>query len=382
MKMRLTHPLHSIAIGGVAVAAVAGMLLRSRAQSPPAAPPTLLQQLSTETQQLYSHATHSMVRVQLPTPQWLAQYNARQRLLDIWGPRLDPKVREQFIEDQERAMKELQHPSATQPTTRPLNPGLSQPFSGQMQVTDAPRPVEPALALFAVGLLVDDLGHAVLPVYVDHNVMGDKGWPAVTGEGELTTAKFVGSDAQTNLTVMQLEKHSGTPAALSHNRPEDGVLTLAIARDGSAKLIVWNNQRTEPGFAILTDGSVAGFGFENTFLGASTAKPVVDQLISTGEVHRAILGVVDQEVTKEDPVRRLHRELGTLPAIRILIVQDGSAAARGGIEPDDLILKIDNEPVGDPSTFAAVIAAKHGNSVLHVLRGEKELDLTVSMVPR
>jgi S1-C subfamily serine protease len=127
---------------------------------------------------------------------------------------------------------------------------------------------------------------------------------------------------------------------------------------------------------------VAGFGFENTFLGASTAKPVVDQLISTGEVHRAILGVVDQEVTKEDPVRRLHRELGTLPAIRILIVQDGSAAARGGIEPDDLILKIDNEPVGDPSTFAAVIAAKHGNSVLHVLRGEKELDLTVSMVPR
>ena len=145
------------------------------------------------------------------------------------------------------------------------------------------------------------------------------------------------------------------------------------------KLVVWSNQHPETGFAILTDGSMAGFGSNGYFLGASQAKPVVDQLIATGQVHRAILGVLTQEVGKEDPIRHQRSMLGTSPAIRILRVREDSAAARGGIQPEDLILKIGDDAVGDPPTFAAVIASKSGETILHVLRGDKMIEITVKL---
>jgi hypothetical protein len=378
---RSTRPhLRRLIVGGVATAVVAGLWLRSHADPPPTAPPPapasheLLQELSHETQDLYEQSCRSMVKVQLPTPQWLEQYNARQNLINKWGPELNPALREKILEDQEKALKELQHSPATLPST--------QPFSIHIEVTDAPRPPEPGLALFAVGVLVDSDGHAVFPVYVDRKSIGDSSWQAVTGDGQLTTAKFVGSDIKTNLTVLQLENHSGTPAALGHHRPEDGSLTLSIARDGSAKLVVWNNQHPETGFAILPDGSMSGFGSNGYFLGASQAKPVVDQLIATGEVHRALLGVLTQEVGKEDPIRHQHPSLGNSPAIRIVQVREDSAASRGGIQPEDLILKIGDEPVGDAPTFAAVIASKSGQTVLHVLRGDKMIELTVNLEPQ
>ena len=48
----------------------------------------------------------------------------------------------------------------------------------------------------------------------------------------------------------------------------------------AGKMVVWTNQHPEPGFAILTDGSVAGFGFDGHFLSAAAAKPIVDQSYS------------------------------------------------------------------------------------------------------
>jgi hypothetical protein len=327
-----------------------------------------------------------MVRVQLPTPQWLDQYNQRQMLLQKWGAQLNPEVREKILEEQERAFNALHH-AATNPATQSSDmlgsPPATQPAKGELQVTDAlPHPGDVGISLFAIGLLVDGQGHAVFPVYVDRKYLGDTPLPAVTGEGQVTTATFVGSDPKTHLTVLQLADHSGTPAALGHRKPEDGTLTLVIAIDGGARMVVWNNQHFETGFAILPDGAVAGFGFDHGFLGAATAKPIVDQLIATGEVHRAILGVVTQEVDRDDGLRRQRPELGTSPAIRIVAVQKGSAAEHGGIQPEDLILAIGDQTVGDAPTFAAVIATRTGNTVLKVLRGNKTLELTVNLQPK
>jgi hypothetical protein len=366
----------------IALCGVAAILISSSARAQePATQPTLLQQLSDDTQRLYVQARHSMVLVRLPPPQWLEQFNSRQEFLRKWGPVMDPQVRQKIMEEQDRALSQLRHPSTTLPATAPLATLTTQP-AGEIHVTDTMRSSEPVLALYAVGMLVDDQGHAVVPVFVDRKYFGDAALPAVTGDGQITTAKFVGSDAKTNLTVLQLENHAGTPAPLGHTRPEDGALTLTIARDGAARLVVWNNQHPDPGFAVLTDGSVAGFGFDNHFLGASVAKPIVDQLISTGQVHRALLGVLTVEVGRDDPLRRQRAELGSSPAIRILAVQEGSAAARGGIAADDLVLSIGDQPVGDAPTFAAVIATRRGDTALHVLRGSKMIELTVNLQPK
>jgi hypothetical protein len=327
-----------------------------------------------------------MVRVRLPAPQWLEQYNQQQQFLQKWSSQLNPEAREKILQEQERALGALHQPPATNPATQSSDmltiPASTQPTKGELQVTDAPRPGDVGISLFAVGLLVDGQGHAVFPVYVDRKDLGDSPLPAVTGEGQVTTATFVGSDPKTHLTVLQLADHSGTPAALGHRKPEDGTLTMVIAIDGGAKMVVWNNLHYETGFAILPDGAVAGFGFDHGFLGAATAKPVVDQLIATGHVHRAILGVVTQDVDRDDGLRRQRPELGTGPAIRIIAVQKGSAADRGGIQAEDLILAIGDQAVGDAATFAAVIATRSGDTTLKILRGEKTIELTVNLQPK
>jgi S1-C subfamily serine protease len=271
--------------------------------------------------------------------------------------------------------------STTRPATLPATWPTTAPFKVQLQLNDVPHP-DVSISLFAIGLLVDGDGHAVFPISVDRKYLGDAPLPAVTGDGQATTATFVGCDPKTNLTVLQLKNHTGTPAALGHSRPEDGSLTLVIATDGGARLLVWNGQHPEAGFAVLPDGAVAGFGFNQHFLAAATAKPIVDQLIATGEVHRAILGVLMKAVDRDDALRHQRQALGTSPAIRITAVQEGSAAAQGGLQIDDLILSIDDQPVGDAPTFAAVIATHRGQTTLKVLRGEKAMDVVVNLQPK
>jgi hypothetical protein len=359
----------------LAIAGIAGLTIAPRLHADPPATtqPSILQQLSSDTQRLYTQSRHSIVRVQLPTPQWLEQFNKRQELERKWGQVVDPKVLEKALEQQDSTVGQLR------PST---SPAASQPTSGEYRVSPPHQPAQAPLQLFAVGMLVDDEGHAMFPVFVEKKDLGDAPLLAFTADGEATTATFIGSDAQTNVTVLQLATRTGTPAPLGHSKPDDGELTLSIATEGGAKLVVWNSQHPEPGFAILPDGSVAGFGFGGHFLGASTAKPIVDQLIATGEVHRAVLGVLTVEVSKEDPLRRQRTELGTSPAIRILKVQQDSAAARGGVQPDDLVLTIGGDIVGDTPTFAAVIATRRGETVLRVLRGSKVVELTVNLQPK
>jgi hypothetical protein len=376
-------------LSGLAVTGLfSGLILCRRLAAEPPEPTattttSLLQQISDETRNLYRKSRHSMVLVQLPTPQWLDQYNRQQEFIRKWQAHLSPAVREQILEQQERQLNNLRKTPATLPDSSETGaipttgPAATQPMATQIQ-SNRPRV---SLSLFAVGLLVDDQGHAVFPIYVDHKYLGTAPLPAMTGEGHVTTATFVGADVFTNLTVLQLKDHSGTPAALGHAPPQDGELTLMIARDGSARLVIWNNLHPEPGFAILPDASIAGFGFDRHFLGASTAKPIVDQLIQYGQVHRAKLGVMAMEVDRDDALRRQRPELGNSPAIHITAVQKGSPAETAGMRPDDFVLSIGDQPVGDAPTFAAVIATRSGNTSLKILRGDKTIELTVNLQP-
>jgi S1-C subfamily serine protease len=106
---------------------------------------------------------------------------------------------------------------------------------------------------------------------------------------------------------------------------------------------------------------------------------VVEQLIATGKVKRAVLGVTVREVQRGDPARDPSAALGNQPALRVEEVRPDSAAARAELHCDDLILAVDGEPVGDPAGFAAAIANRSGKTPLRVLRAGKRLDLTVEL---
>jgi len=370
-------------------------LSRASAQSTPSAlnAPSLLQQLSQDTQRVYERVRVSLIRVQLPTPQWLDRVNQQEKLLRDWGGQLTPDVRDLIRREQERMHTEAtrrinMEMSATQPTAPPTTQAVAAAPDDRNGVGGAgavqfPRAEPPAkLILVATGLLVDNDGHAVVPVFVDRAAVGAAPLRVLMGDGSITSAKFVGSDAKTKLTVLQLDNHGGQPAVISPRRPDDGALALVVAPEGGARLVVWTNTHPEPGLVVMPDASVAGFSFNGTFLGAAACKPIVDQIIATGTVRRAVLGVQVREVGKDDAMRQQLAALGSQPALRVEEVVAGSAAQRGGMRVGDLILAIAGEAVGDAPTFAAVIASRSGTTELRVLRASEVVNLNVDIQPQ
>lgn len=353
--------------------------------------PTVLEQLSQDTQHLYDKVHLSVVRVQLPTPQWLEQLNEQTKLLQKWRGQLNPDVVKQLQLEQEKARsaqyRNVGAVAGTQPSESPTTeavavPSTQTPNSGIQFPGRTPPSGAGGLVLVATGLLVNDRGYVVVPLYVDQPSIGNNPLKVLMGDGRLTTARYVGSDKFTNITVIQLENHNGQPAALSHGRPDDGSLALMISSDGSARLTVWSSQHPDPGLIVMTDGSIAGFGFNGGILTASTCKPIVDQIIAYGSVHRAVLGVRVREIRKDDVLRQSNDSLGLKPAIRVEAVDPQSAADVGGLRSGDLILAIGDEPVGETQTFAALIATRSGKTALHVLRDSTQITLTVDMQPK
>jgi S1-C subfamily serine protease len=370
----------------VPVAIVAGFSVCTQANQP-----TLLQQLSSETQQLYDKVHLGIVRVQLPTPQWLAQVNEQEKLLHRWGDQLAPDVRQQLLQERDEARSEqyrlIGAVASSQPTesasTQATAISPAQTIPNGFPSVNRIRPVPTGkLVLVATGLLINHDGYVVVPLYVDRPTVGNSPLNVRMGDGKLTTARFVGSDPLTKLTVIQLENHDGAPATISRGRPDEGSLTLVLSADGGARLVVWTNQHPEPGLIVTADGSIAGFGFNDRLLTAATCKPIVDQIIATGQVRRAVLGVMVREVRKDDPLRQNTPELGAKPAILVENVEANSPAQLGGLRPGDLILAVGGEAVGETETFAAIIATRRGKTDLQILRDSGALTLPVDLQPR
>ncbi len=69
---------------------------------------------------------------------------------------------------------------------------------------------------------------------------------------------------------------------------------------------------------------------------------------------------------------------------KVLTVTADSPAAKAGLRPDDVILKIDNRAIGSISDFDAALRAKTpGNQViLEIRRGDEQLSITVTLGKR
>ena len=353
-------------------------------------PQPLLQQLSDQTQQLYGRARVGMVRVRLPTPQWLARENRLRQLMLEWGPRLTPAVRERIQAEHDRAARAAHASAAARPATVPAWPA-GDPLSDRLAAPSTD------LVLVATGVLVDPAGHVVLPLYIDRADFGPTtatGEPpatlaALTGDGRATAATFVGSDFATKLTVLKLADPGPHPMPLAVaadvNRPADGSVALVVAPEGSAHLTVWTSASADVGLVLRADGTFAGFGFADDFLSAATAGPIVRQLIATGTVRRPMLGVggvpvrrsylFDPAVVGADDADDGLAAAGP-SAVLVTTVDPGSPAAAADLRPHDVILAVAGRPVG-PRTFAAAIAVRNGPTPLRVRRGP--LTLTVSV---
>jgi serine protease Do len=108
-------------------------------------------------------------------------------------------------------------------------------------------------------------------------------------------------------------------------------------------------------------GYNTGYGFA---VPINLARAVMDQIIKTGRVERAALGITARDATSEDAT------YAGLPRIAGVVVQDfaspNAPAHRAGIEPGDVIVAVDGKPVEYVAQLQEAIAFHKPGDVVSV----------------
>ena len=235
-------------------------------------------------------------------------------------------------------------------------------------------------------------------------------------DGKKLRARIVGSDPETDLAVLQVQGSSlpaitlgndgglrvgdvvlaignpfgvgqtvtmGIVSALgrSHlgiNTFENFIQTDAAINPGNSggALIDSNGDLVGINTAIYSrSGGSLGIGFA---IPVSSAKQVMEQIISAGSVTRGWIGVEAQEISADMAESfKLRSTEGAL----IAGVVRGGPAETAGIKPGDILLTVEGKPVGDPSGMLNLIAAlKPGKPArLRLLRNQKEVEFSVEV---
>lgn len=122
-------------------------------------------------------------------------------------------------------------------------------------------------------------------------------------------------------------------------------------------------------------GSYQGYGFA---VPSNLAIKVAKDLIEYGEVRRALLGVT---IAGVDYNRAVEKEMETVRGVEILSVAPDGAAALSGIEPGDVVLKVNGVEVNEANQLQQQVAVlRPGEKVnLQILRNGKELQKDVPL---
>jgi S1-C subfamily serine protease len=251
-----------------------------------------------------------------------------------------------------------------------------------------------------------------------HVVAGGSGVSATFADGRELGAEVVGSDPLSDLAVVRVEARDLTPAQLGDaDELRVGQLVVAIGspmglagtvtagvvsalgrslptRSGSAGRLVENVIQTDaalnPGNSGggLADGlgrvvgintAVAGIGLGLAVPINDATRSIVSALINEGRVRRAYIGIVGG--SRPLPPRiaaRLDREKG----IEVVEVVTGSPAARAGLRPEDLIVAVDGEPMGDVGDLQRLMVAERIGSGVGVEVFRDGTFLKLDLIPR
>ncbi|MDP1649029.1 MAG: trypsin-like peptidase domain-containing protein [Rubrivivax sp.] len=126
-----------------------------------------------------------------------------------------------------------------------------------------------------------------------------------------------------------------------------------------------------------TGGSM-GIGFA---VPVDTARQVMEALVRGGSVRRGWIGVEPRDLSAElaDSLK-----LPVKSGVLIAGVQHNGPAARGGVRPGDVVVRVGDTPVNNTGELLAAVAAlaPQSPSSLAVLRGQQTLELPVVVAER
>ncbi|NLH98381.1 MAG: PDZ domain-containing protein [Chthonomonadales bacterium] len=122
-----------------------------------------------------------------------------------------------------------------------------------------------------------------------------------------------------------------------------------------------------------TGGNV-GIGFA---IPSNTAKQISDALISKGKVVRGFLGVVPTALTPAQREKYGVKSGGAL----VETVSENTPAAKAGLQPEDVIVKVNGKDIEDDVDFRNVIAWTNPGETVEIVvrRGGKDVKLTAKL---
>ncbi|HZS57962.1 MAG TPA: trypsin-like peptidase domain-containing protein [Gemmatimonadaceae bacterium] len=260
----------------------------------------------------------------------------------------------------------------------------------------------------------------------NHTLHRDDDISVTTADGNRIPATIAGRDPTTDLAVLRIEEKGASGAGnlptaeiadsdalgvgsfvLAIGRPGDAVTaTFGIVsalgpewrtwRGGSIDRWIRLDLRIADGFSggalVTAAGTIAGLNTSGLTRGSAIAIPtstvdrVVTQLLTTGHVPRAYLGLGLQAGIRlpASLVAKLGRDSDLAPII--VSIESGSPADKGGLLVGDILANADKTPVHDASDLMEVLSADRIGKplTLHVVRGgePRELTITVGERPR
>jgi len=154
------------------------------------------------------------------------------------------------------------------------------------------------------------------------------------------------------------------------------IQTDAVVNRGNSggALVNQNGELVGINAAIATEtGSYAGYSFA---IPVNLVKKVYADLKQSGQVHRGYIGVSLKEI---DGKLADEKGLKDTQGVYVANVMDNSAAAKGGIQSNDIIVAIENVPVNGASQLQEVIATKNPGEKIKIslIRDNKPIELYV-----
>lgn len=359
--MRNTLAIFLVTIGVAAGAA------RGQATTRPA-----LSALDREMQSLFQQVQASTVRVQVPV-QFNPQSAMQEHPLLKW---VDPQIRRQIEQRQGTVRVFVERPVG--PTTQPLTLGPQAPSSGAIPITPGR-----VIVMDLLGLVLDEQGRVLVPLYIEPKLVGEQGLRVTFNERQATQARLLGGDRSTNIAVLQLAQPLGRPVQMADEQPEMGALVVLMSPTRRlTRLAVWTGGQDEHAVVFSADGKLAGLMRFGHMLEPYAFGPVARQLVETGQVKRAKLGILVREIAPEAPERSEFAALADHPAARVETIDAASPAEAAGLQVGDFILSLGGEPVNDLPHFAAAVAKREGKTELRILRDGREQTLSVELKPQ
>ncbi len=159
------------------------------------------------------------------------------------------------------------------------------------------------------------------------------------------------------------------------SRYENFIQTDASINPGNSGGPLFNVRGEIVGINTAIINVAQGIGFA---IPSNMVQTIVQQLIASGKVTRGWLGVGIQPLTSELATKfNVKEEEGVL----VNEVFEGEPADQGGIQPGDIILMVDDEPVGSTNALARVIAGfAPGQKVLIAfIRNGRKQEITMAL---